>query len=188
MKTTTKYIIAYLTSYLIVCMISLFFVRCEFDIVYDDRYNNECIDADAIASNLKVLRYYFIDIPIVVTILLILYYILARSVNKPERSSDNCIIIANGDTIQKEGFFGAMRNMSYYECWTKISANPDKAFGYMLHYPEKFFIATKPKDKPNWEDSNFCETIIVNGRMYYIYLHTKSFLIDLDKCVEAIKK
>lgn len=177
-----KYLIAYIALYLIMCFVSLFFIRCEFDIEYDG-----FIETEILTNNIKVLRYYFITLPIASAIPLVLYYLFSRNAHGKEQQSDNCIIPSSIDIIQNDNFFYAMRRLAYNEYWIKISANPAKAIRYMLHYPDLFFIATDPQEKPQWEDSSFCEIMLINGKRYYIYLHTKTFMIDLAKCVNIVE-
>ena len=208
-KSKNIYLIIYIVLYVLVCLISLTVIYFEFDLMdYHNRiYIKDVELADMVIDyntkvieyNTKVVKYYFVILPLAIAMPLLilflislfrtpraLYRILLRLSKKRECLSDNCVMPASIEGIQGEGCLNSMRSFSYGCYWLRISAAPQQAFRYMANHPDEFFVTTIYSKEPDWDGDNFCESMLVNGKVFYIYMHTRTFLTALKNCVEAI--
>ena len=59
----------------------------------------------------------------------------------------------------------------------------------MFTHPNEFHVGETIIDEPQWEENSyFRETIYVNGKKLIIFMRYKTFLADLNNCVQEITK
>ncbi len=189
-------LLLFVVTYIIMCSISTNYIHFDNNNRYSAQSRSE-YERRAYHSqnehNVKVARFYFLQLPFGAAVPSLLYLLSAFFIQKKndKRNADkdnhlvNCLIRAK-NTIPSNGIQAGLRKFTYEEYWEVISRYPDSALQYMLTHPNEFYIADQLEDKPSEWEKYVCETIYINGVRYYIYMRSKQFVADLDNCVREI--
>lgn len=191
-------LLLFVVTYIIICSISTNYIHFDNNNRYRAQSRSE-YERRAYHSqnehNVKVARFYFIQLPFGAAVPSLLYLLFSfigqkkSSKNKEEEVLSNCLVRTPYIKSTQSSLFYSLRESSFDKYWPIISMHIDKALEYMFTHPNEFHVGETIIDEPQWEENSyFRETIYVNGKKLIIFMRYKTFLADLNNCVQEITK